>query len=87
MSYLNYVIRVVPIRPIQTLTGGKELIRCDCLKKCITNRCNSVDPKMYCAIQDVTVAKPAQTNNCIVVIKYNNSLNSCNNNKNKKLLS
>ena len=29
---------------------------------------------MYFAIQDVTVAKPAQTNNCIVVIKYN-SLN------------
>ena len=41
---------------------------------------------MYCAIQDVTVAKPAQTNNCIVVIKYNNSLNSCNNNNNNKNL-
>jgi len=40
---------------------------------------------MYCAIQDVTVAKLAQTNNCIVVIKYKNSLNFCNNNNNKNL--
>ncbi|KAF0768076.1 KRAB-A domain-containing protein 2-like [Aphis craccivora] len=31
-----------------SLTDGQALIRCDCLKICITNRLSS-DPKLYCS--------------------------------------
>jgi len=50
-----------------SLTGEQGLIRCDCLKKCKKIDL-SVNPKMYCAIQDVTLAKPVQTNNLLYVL-------------------